>query len=195
LIVRLIARGITLVRTRAALRGTWRRGVFFWRSHSGSLPAPWLNVRQRFIPASVWRRESGQTLVEMAFALPIILIFLLVIVDLGFAFDRREVIQHAVREGARYAAVGNDWTAVTSRTNEESGGALSNIQVCYIDENDPNSNPGNAGDSVRVSGEYTHDFGGGSLLGGAVPGIHMTPSPQARLEKTVFGANAKECKP
>lgn len=127
----------------------------------------------------------------MAFALPIILVFVLLIVYFGFALDRRQVIQHAVREGARYAAVGNNVGEVTIRTSEESGGALSNIQVCYIDEDDANTNPGNAGDSVRVSGVYTHDLtsGSGGLLGVAVPGIQMTPSSQARLEKTVLGAN------
>jgi hypothetical protein len=123
-----------------------------------------------------------------------ILVFLLVIVDFGFAFDRREVIQHAVREGARRAAVGNDVDAVTSHTIEQSGGILTNIRVCYFDENG-NSNAGNAGDSVQVSGEYTYEFmiGSGAFLSGAIPGINMTPSSKARLEKSVLGANANSC--
>jgi hypothetical protein len=68
---------------------------------------------------------------------------------------------------------------------------LGSIEVCYLDENG-NSNPGNAGDTVRVSGEYTYEFmiGSGTLLGNAIPGIEMTPSSQARLEKAVAGANA-----
>jgi len=121
--------------------------------------------------------------------LPIILVFLLVIVDFGFAFDRREVIQHAVREGARSGAVGSDVATVTNLTYQQSGGILTNITVCYVDDN-PNNPLGGAGDSVRVRGEYTYDFmiGSGAFLSGAIPGISMRPSSQARLEKTVLGA-------
>jgi Flp pilus assembly protein TadG len=139
----------------------------------------------------VWRRETGQTLVEFAFVLPIILVFVLLMVDFGFVIDRREVAQHAVREGARYAAVESDLGAITSHMSDESGGMLSNIQVCYVDGSDDNSNPGNAGDSVQVSGEYTYEFivGSGTLFSGGIPKIRMTPSSQARLEKSVPGAN------
>jgi hypothetical protein len=143
------------------------------------------------VPVPVRKTEKGQALIEVAFVFPIILVFLLVIVDFGFAFDRREIIQHAVREGARSAAVGSDIATVTDRTNEQSGGILSNIQVCYRDVN--NNNPlGGAGDSVQVSGEYTYDFmiGSGAFLSGAIPGINMTPSSEARLEKTVLNPSA-----
>jgi len=95
---------------------------------------------------------------------------------------------------ARRAAVGNDVATVTNQTIEQSGGILTNIQVCYVDENG-NFDAGNAGDSVRVSGEYTYEFmiGSGAFLSGVIPGINMTPSSQARLEKTVLGANANSC--
>ena len=140
------------------------------------------------VPVPVRHTERGQALIEVAFVFPIILVFLLVIVDFGFAFDRREVIQHAVREGARSAAVGADAVATTS---EQSGGILTNIQVCYRDVN--TNNPlGGAGDSVQVSGEYTYNFmiGSGAFLSGAIPGINMSPSSEARLEKSVPNAGA-----
>ena len=54
------------------------------------------------------RNEGGQTLIEFALAAPLLLVFLLAIVDFGIAIDRRIVLDHAVREGARYASVGGD---------------------------------------------------------------------------------------
>jgi Flp pilus assembly protein TadG len=138
------------------------------------------------IARSAREGERGQTLVEMAFALPVILVFVMLMVDIGFAVDRREVVQHGVREGARYGAVGNSAAAITTHANQESGGTLSSVQVCYIDENG-NGNPGNAGDTVRVTGQYTYDFmiGNGTFFDGAFPSVSMTPSSQARLEKSV----------
>jgi hypothetical protein len=135
--------------------------------------------------------ERGQTLMEFALVVPILLIVLLMIVDFGFAIDRREMVQHAVREGARHAAVGNGVASVTDHTSEQSGGILSNIVVCYIDDN-PDNPLGRAGDTVQVSGQYTYDFmvGNGTLMDGAIPSISMTPSSQARLERNVPGASA-----
>jgi len=146
------------------------------------------------MPVPVEVRQRGQALIEMALVLPIILVFLIVIVDFGFAFDRREVIQHAVREGARSAAVGTDVVAVEALTAKQSGDIFNTVTnpvtVCYVDGTDSGVYPGNAGDSVQVSGEYMYDFiiGSGAFLSGAIPGIKMTPSSQARLEKTVLGA-------
>ncbi len=69
-------------------------------------------------------KEKGQALIEMALVLPLILVFLLVIVDFGFAFDRREVIQHAVREGARRAAVGAMPSNVVNTRSTSRQGAI-----------------------------------------------------------------------
>ena len=51
------------------------------------------------------KSERGQALVEFAFIGPLLLFFILIVVDFGIAMDRRELVQHAVREGARRAAV------------------------------------------------------------------------------------------
>lgn len=138
--------------------------------------------------------ERGQALIEMALVLPLIFVFILVLFDFGLALDRREVIQHAVREGARAAAVGATVAGVQDTTARQSDGALatSNITVCYVDMNG-NGNPGDPGDNVRVSATYTYRFtaGGGEMLtflGAPVPSIDMTPSADMRLEKSVAGA-------
>lgn len=52
------------------------------------------------------RRQSGATLVEMAFVMPVFLLVLLALVEFGFMFFVTLTMQYAVREGARYAITG-----------------------------------------------------------------------------------------
>lgn len=134
-------------------------------------------------------KELGQNLIEFALIMPAILVFLLFIVDFGLALDRREVIQHGVREGARAGATGLDEAKIEQITDDQSGGILEGIDVCYVDV-DNNGIPGNAGDYIRVSGTYVYSFtaDGGSLLGDPLS-ITMNPSSEARLETSVPGAD------
>ena len=141
-------------------------------------------------------RERGQALIEMALVLPLILVFILGLVDFGIAIDHRQVLQHAVRDGVRFGAVGNSVADVQAHTADQAIDLIttSDVDVCYIDENG-NGNPGNAGDSIKVTAHYTYDFsvGSGELLsafGVSPPSIHMDPSATLRLESTVTGATA-----
>lgn len=52
------------------------------------------------------QRQSGTTLVEMAIVAPVFLLLLLAMVELGIMFFTTLTMQHAVREGARYAITG-----------------------------------------------------------------------------------------
>jgi hypothetical protein len=138
--------------------------------------------------------ERGQAIIEMILVLPLLFLFIMVLVDFGVAMDRREVIQHAVREGTRKGAVG--WTVddIKDYTASESQGVLEadDVDVCYVDI-DASGLAGNAGDAVRVSATYVHEFnvGSGELL--AVFGVDaglwditMTPEAQGLLEQTVL---------
>lgn len=135
------------------------------------------------------RRERGQALIEMALVLPLIMVFILALVDFGIAIDRREVLQHAVYEGSRRGAVGapvDGAGGIKERTVDQSQGLLTeaDITVCYIDS-DENGDIG-AGDNVRVSASYDYDFtvGGGEILtafGVPVPSIALTPKADSRL--------------
>lgn len=63
----------------------------------------------------VWkhrRRQKGQSLVETAIILPIILLLIMGIIDFGLLFNNYIVISNASREGARKAALGGTDTAV-----------------------------------------------------------------------------------
>ncbi len=152
----------------------------------------------------LWRRllgalrsERGQALLEFAFILPIVLVFLLSLVDFGIALDRREVIQHAVREGTRQGAVGMSEADIVDVVVAQSQGILEpgDITVCYVDGPGGLPPAGFAGSSVRVSANYTYQFtvGAGELLSslGVDPdalSIDMTPSADGRLETSVLGA-------
>jgi hypothetical protein len=124
----------------------------------------------------------------MVLVLPIIFVFIMIVVDAGLALDRREVIQHGIREGARAAAVGKGLSEVTDVTVNQSKGLFGrgDIEVCYVNS-DGNPTVGNAGDSVRVSGTYVYEFLVGSGFLG-IGDVTMTPSAEARLETSVAGA-------
>lgn len=148
--------------------------------------------------SSTWRKlrsERGQALLEFAFVFPILLVFLLTLVDFGIALDRREVIQHAVREAARQGAVGASESEIIDIGVDHSQGSFDSgdVDVCYTDG--PGGTPafGRAGSFVRVSGEYTYEFVIGkellSFFGVAGPfSIDMTPSAEARMETSIAGA-------
>jgi hypothetical protein len=152
-------------------------------------------------PARVRRSQRGQAIIEMILVLPLIFVFIMLVVDFGLALDRREVIQHGIREAARAGAVGkpiNGAGGIVDTAVDQSQGLFEpgNVEVCYVDE-DSNGNPGNAGDSVRVSGTFVYEFtvGSGELLSvfGVDAGgwdIAMTPSAESRLETSVAGAPA-----
>ena len=141
------------------------------------------------------RSERGQALIEFALLLPILLVFMLTLLDFGTALDRREVIQHAVREGARQAAVGlgeADVKLVVKGQSQEVLG-VNDVNICYVAG--PSGAPfGFAGSNVRVSATYLWRFSLGSELlnsFGIDPdllAIEMTPSAEARLETSNAGA-------
>ncbi len=150
----------------------------------------------------VWQRlfaaapsERGQALIEFALILPILLVLMFVVLDFGLALDRREVIQHAVREGARQAAVGLGEADVKLVVEEQSQQVLvaDDVNVCYVDG--PGGAPlGFAGSNVRVSATFLWRFSLGSELLNAFGvdpdtfAITMTPSAEARLETSNAGA-------
>lgn len=164
-----------------------------WRRLPRRVPVPAFTLD----PVAIrQKRERGQALIEFAFIFPIILVLLLSLVDFGIAVDHLDVIQHAVREWSRSAAVGNSLAAVQSTTANESQGLLAttDVSMCYQDKTG-NANVGDVGDNVKVSVSYAYKFsiGGGELLhafGAGVPTIDLSTSANSRLEQAIPGANA-----
>lgn len=54
--------------------------------------------------AAVWHCDQGNELVEFAVTLPIIAVLLIGILDFGMAINRKQELNNAAREGARWAA-------------------------------------------------------------------------------------------
>jgi Flp pilus assembly protein TadG len=61
------------------------------------------------------RRERGQSLVEAAVLLPILLLLVAAVVDFGRAFDSYIVLTNAAREGARFGSLANPLTEAEIR--------------------------------------------------------------------------------
>lgn len=141
-------------------------------------------------------KERGQTLIEFAFIAPVLLVLLMTIVDFGIAIDRRQVIQHAVREGARQGAVGKSAAEIRTIASNQSQGVLApgDVTVCYVDGQ--GAPAGIAGSDVQVSATFVYQFslGAGELLqafGVPPPSVTMTPSGNARMETSLAGVT--EC--
>ena len=147
------------------------------------------------------RRQSqrGQTLIEFALIAPIIFIFLFAIVDFGIALDRRITLQHAVREGARTAAVQVDRDAALEATLDQAQGLPAVFDVCFEDED--GNNQANFKDRVRVSASFTYHFTVPfhklfEAIGIPVDdGIDMTPDATSALENDPVGVTFTECPP
>ena len=61
---------------------------------------------------ATWRRDDGQSLVELALTLPLLLVMVLGVIDAGRAFYYVSAISNAAQVGAAYAASHTD-TATT----------------------------------------------------------------------------------
>jgi len=140
----------------------------------------------------------GQSLVEFALVLPILVILIFGIIDFGMGLRSYISLTNATREGARFAAVGNvpgsypgDCTGTVNKTvvgrvcTAIEGLDLAEVDIVSVEY--PNGQaPGN---SVIVSAQYTYNyitplgdlvgfFGGGSLG----ESIVLSTSTDMRLE-------------
>ncbi len=56
-------------------------------------------------PRVLWRNERGAAVIEMAIALPVLVLFIWGIFQMGLLFQANAGMQHALGEGARYATI------------------------------------------------------------------------------------------
>ncbi len=134
------------------------------------------------------RHQRGQALLEFALITPLFIAFLFVIVDFGIAMDRRVTLQHAVREGARFAALSIDNDFICQRTRDQAQGVIDidDISITY-DDIDGNGEGTDAGDAVNVTVDFTYDFpvtsGVLNIFGLVSPSLDINPTGSARLER------------
>ncbi len=108
----------------------------------------------------------SQSLVELALALPLLLIILVGVLDLGRVYFAYMTVVNASREGARYGATKpTDTTGITTRANNEASG--SGITLASVTPSCPNGC--SAGNPIRVTvtADFqlitTYLFGGGTI--------------------------------
>jgi Flp pilus assembly protein TadG len=98
------------------------------------------------------KNQRGQSLVEFALILPLLLLLLMGIIEFGRIFNAYLVISNLSRDGARYAATGrnDDWTIQYIKSNATTldGGELT---IIFIDEVEGSRNPGAW---IRVQVDY-----------------------------------------
>jgi Flp pilus assembly protein TadG len=80
-----------------------------------------------------WTDERGQALAEFALVLPMILLFIAGIVEFGRAWNIKQAVTDAAREGARYTVVKDDAVTLADvQTKIEERLALASIEASDI---------------------------------------------------------------
>ena len=90
-------------------------------------------MRRRSISGAS-RSSCGQALAEFALALPILVLVIVAVFDVGRLVFTYNAITNAAREGARLAIVNQDVTSVQARTISQGAGVIaapSDVQVAF----------------------------------------------------------------
>jgi len=153
-------------------------------------------------PVPVRRRgQRGNTMVEAAFVLVPLLALIFAIIDFGLAIFVRSTLQHATREGVRYAITYQTFTGMSHDESIKkvvqdaamgflSGDAgLQKIQIRYYDPTNlvevPDNSPGNV---VEVSVE-NYTWGWLAQLMRNAPPLQITTRSSDRMEGLPPGQN------
>lgn len=101
------------------------------------------------------RRESGQSMVEFALTLPLILLLLCGIFELGWVYGNSLAVQNATREGVRVGIVANEQAEnnqlVTDRILSMTPDAAKNVTITIVYSNSVNFRAGD----ITVTVEYS----------------------------------------
>ena len=129
--------------------------------------------------------ERGQALAEFAIILPLVLLFIAGIVEMGRAWNIKQVVTDAAREGARYAVVQDlavDSNVVKAKIMERL--ALAHIETATITIGPP-ANWRTTGQFINVTVSTQHRMGLiGALMGwaGAPSVVDITTQATMRNE-------------
>lgn len=126
------------------------------------------------------RRQKGQSLVEAALILPILLLLLVGVVDLGRAMSTKIALTNASREGARYASRYPDQKssiiAAVDAELDANGLGIDTAEVEIEIVPDPSVTPAAQGAKVTVTCTYPFETIMGGLLGAEEIEIRATTS-------------------
>jgi Flp pilus assembly protein TadG len=102
----------------------------------------------------LWRSDEGNELVEFAVTLPIIAVLLIGIIDFGMAFNRKQELNNAAREGARWAA--QEGISDLTQTTPPSILSVRDVVVSYL--NDARVNTCGLGSANPTNSGFTWTF-------------------------------------
>lgn len=126
------------------------------------------------------REDRGQSTVELALVLPLVVLFVLVVVQAGLVIRDQVLLTHAAREGARAASVATGDRAVAARRGAERAGPLSSDRLSaeteLLDD----------GRSVQVSVNY-HSVTALPFVGALLPDRDLRATATMRVESTEHG--------
>lgn len=123
------------------------------------------------------REQSGQSLVELAIILPVLILILVGIMDLGRVFYAQIVITNAAREGARYGSMyPMDIAGIKARAIAEAQGTGIQIDPDHVQV----SGTATPGEPLTVT--VTYRFAAiTTLIGGLWGGGNLTLQGQATM--------------
>lgn len=102
------------------------------------------------------KKRKGQSLVETALVLPVILLLLTAIIDFGLLFNNYLIVSNASREGARGASLGNTNEQIINAVNNATS-TLDNTRLSITIT--PNAYVSRtSGMTVTVSVEYQYSM-------------------------------------
>jgi len=145
------------------------------------------------------RRQRGQSMVEMAFVLPIFLVLVMGVIDFSWGLKSWISVTNAAREAARYGAVNcasaNDSADLDGDDDfdaddvEQRGiDTATGLGLTTADVEVDDCTPGASGESVVVSIDYDYDLitplgGLMSMFGGGIPNsITLNSNADMRIE-------------
>lgn len=129
-----------------------------------------------------WKRsdDTGASAVEFAVLIPVLVLLIAGFVQFGLIFSQWLQLEHAAREGARWAALRNNADYVVARMNESAPGLTLDAGDVTIDPADPTTAVPNT--SITVTASHTTPVISDLMDAIIGTGIEMTASATQRVE-------------
>ncbi len=141
-------------------------------------------ARMRARLRRIWQNERGQSLVEMALVLPLLLLLVAGIIDFGRAYNNYIIITNAAREGARAASHFPDEPEYVETVVRQEA-ADSGLDADAISITMTPSGGALAGDMIEVTAEYEFS----TILGSFVGPAYSTLTLHSSTRMVVFGGD------
>ena len=135
-----------------------------------------------------WRSERGAELIEMAVALPLLLLVVMGIVDFGFLFQRYLVLTNAAMEGARVAVLPGYTTAdaqARATAYATTGGVPVPVNAVATPVSLAGANGGSwPGMRITITHVYRYQYIGpiAGLFGGSFSSVTLTAQSTVRRQ-------------